>query len=201
VLCNEQWQAVDENAQILTKTSKHAWLSSRPLNRYNVHERCNLAARYRWGIESCILVEKHQGYAYEHAFAKDWNAMRGYHYLMRIAHLLNTLARFSTALAPLFKKMGIQAFIRFLRTTYTGPWLDNAADIEQRMRQPFRLRFLRPDSTPAPIPCTAGGALLFAPSANSSVPRPHRATQAPQPAPDPADSRRHPTQSCYISLA
>ena len=47
VLCQEQWQAVDENAQILTKTSKHAWLSSRPLNRHNVHERCNLAGRYR----------------------------------------------------------------------------------------------------------------------------------------------------------
>jgi len=93
-------------------------------------------------IESCILVEAHQGYAYEHAFAKDWNAMRGYHYLTRIAHLLNTLARFSTALAPLFKKMGIQAFIRFVRTTYMGPWLENAADIEQRMRQPFRLHFL-----------------------------------------------------------
>ena len=142
MVCTEQWQAVDENAQIVTKTSKHAWLSSRPLNRHNVHERCNLAARYRWGIESCILVEKHQGYAYEHSFAKDWNAMRGYHYLMRIAHLLNTLARYSTALAGAFREMGIQAFTRFVRTTYTGPWLEEAADIEQRMRKPFRLSFV-----------------------------------------------------------
>ena len=59
---------------------------------------------------------KGQGYAYEHAFAKDWNAMRGYHYLMRIAHLLNTLARYSTALAGAFTAMGIQAFLRFVRT-------------------------------------------------------------------------------------
>ena len=51
VVCNEQWQAVDENAQLITKTSKHAWLSSRPLHRHNVHARCNLAGRYRWGIE------------------------------------------------------------------------------------------------------------------------------------------------------
>lgn len=142
VVCREQWQAVDENAQIVTKTSKHAWISSRPLNRHNVHERCNLAGRYRWGIESCILVEKHQGYAYEHTFAKDWNAMRGYHYLMRIAHLLNTLARYSTALASVFREMGIQAFTRFVRTTYAGPWLDDAVDIEQRMRKPFRLSFV-----------------------------------------------------------
>ena len=142
VLCEEQWQEVDEHAQIVTKTSKHAWLSSRPLNRHNVHERCNLAGRYRWGIESCILVEKHQGYAYEHTFAKDWNAMRGYHYLMRIAHLLNTLARYSSALAGLFREMGIQGFTRFVRTTYTGLWLEDAADIEQRMRKPFRLSFV-----------------------------------------------------------
>ena len=93
-------------------------------------------------IESCILVEKHQGYAYEHAFAKNWNAMRGYHYLMRIAHLLNTLARYSTALAGLFQEMGIQAFIRFVRTTCTGPWLEDAGDIEQRRRKPFRLRLV-----------------------------------------------------------
>ena len=68
--------------------------------------------------------------------------MRGYHYLMRIAHLLNTLARYSTALAGAFRQMGIQAFLRFVRTTYTGPWLDDAADIEQRMRKPLRLRFI-----------------------------------------------------------
>jgi hypothetical protein len=30
--------------------------------------------RYRWGIEGAFLVEKHQGYSYEHAFAKQWNA-------------------------------------------------------------------------------------------------------------------------------
>ncbi len=117
-------------------------ISSRPLSRVNVHDRCNLAARYRWGIESCILVEKHQGYAYEHAFAKDWNAMRGYHYLMRIAHLLNTLARYASVLASIFKQKGIRAFIRFIRSTYSGPWFDDPSDIEQRMRKPFRLRFV-----------------------------------------------------------
>ena len=35
-----------------------------------VHERCNLGARHRWGIESGILVEKHQGYQYEHCLAQ-----------------------------------------------------------------------------------------------------------------------------------
>jgi hypothetical protein len=144
VICEEQWQAVDEHAEIVTKRAKHAWISSRPLHAANVHERCNLAARYRWGIETGFLVEKHQGYAYEHAFAKDWNAMRGYHYLMRLAHLLNTLVRFSSTLAPLVRQCGVRPFIEFLRTTLSGPWLDHSGldEIARRMRSPFQLRLI-----------------------------------------------------------
>jgi hypothetical protein len=51
--------------------ARHAWLCSQPLSHANVHERCNLGARYRWGIEAGFLVEKHQGYHDEHAFALD----------------------------------------------------------------------------------------------------------------------------------
>ena len=99
VVCNEQWDEVDDKTgDIVSKKMRHAWISSRPINRLNVHSRCNLGARYRWGIEAGFLVEKHQGYSYEHLFAKNWNAMKGYHYLMRLAHLFNTLARFSSEL-------------------------------------------------------------------------------------------------------
>ena len=142
VLCRESWEALDpDTLEIVTKENRHAWISSRPLSRLNVHTRCNLGARYRWGIEGAFLVEKHQGYAYEHAFAKQWNAMKGYHYLMRLAHLINTLARFSKELAELFLTFGVQAAIGFIRNTLTGPWLD-PQDIEQRMSRPFRLRLL-----------------------------------------------------------
>ncbi|HWR88614.1 MAG TPA: transposase family protein [Acidiferrobacterales bacterium] len=140
VACAEQWQAVAEDGQIVTKTANHAWISSHKLRRDNVHQRCNLAARHRWGIESCILVEKHHGYRYEHLFAKHWNAMRGYHYLMRLAHLLNTLARFSTALAASHQTLGVRAFLRFVRDTYAGPWLDLDL-VHQYLKRPFRLRF------------------------------------------------------------
>ncbi len=142
VVCKEQWEQVDpDTLEIVTKHNQHAWISSRPLSRLNVHTRCNLGARYRWGIEGAFLVEKHQGYSYEHAFAKQWNAMKGYHYLMRLAHLFNTLARFSKALAGLFSTLGVQAAIGFIRNTLTGPWLD-PQDIEQRLARPFRLRLL-----------------------------------------------------------
>ena len=119
--------------------SHHAWISSRPLNRNNLHERCNLGARHRWGIEATILVEKHQGYHYEHVFALDWQAMKGYHYLMRLGHLFNILARFSSALAKSFKDLGVRGFIAFVYNTLTGPWL-KPEEVEERLGRPFQLR-------------------------------------------------------------
>ena len=125
----------------MTTQSHHAWISSRPLTSYNLHERCNLGARYRWGIEANFLVEKHQGYHYEHCFALDWQAMKGYHYLMRLAHLFNTLVRFfSPTLTKFFKQLGVQGFIAFIYNTFTGPWL-NAKEVEARLIKPFRLSF------------------------------------------------------------
>jgi len=141
VVCHEQWQDVDEKGQVVTLESKHAWLSSRTLHSTNVHERCNLGGRYRWGIEAGFLVEKHQGYQYEHSFAKDWNAMRGYHYLMRLGHLLNTLARFSKTLAKKFSEMSVRGFIRFIRESLSGPWFD-LETITQRLRRPFELHLI-----------------------------------------------------------
>jgi hypothetical protein len=141
VVCHEQWPAIDKNAQDVTGESKHVWLSSRPLRSDNVHERCNLGGRHRWGIEAGFLVEKHQGYQYEHSFAQDWNAMRGYHYLMRLGHLLNTLARFSSTLAKKFSEMGVRGFIRFVRESLGAPWFD-LKTIHERIQRPFELHLI-----------------------------------------------------------
>jgi hypothetical protein len=65
--------------------------------------------------------------------------MKGYHYLMRLGHLINTLARFSKELATLFGELGVQATIEFIRNTLTGPWLDLKI-ITQRLSKSFRLR-------------------------------------------------------------
>ena len=67
--------------------------------------------------------------------------MKGYHYLMRLAHLLNTLARFSKELSELFSELGVQPAIGFIRNTLTGPWLD-PQDIAQRLDRPFRLHLV-----------------------------------------------------------
>jgi hypothetical protein len=140
VVCKETWEEIDpDTCQPATKTSRHAWLSSKPLNQRNVHERCNLGARHRWGIESGLLVEKRHGYNYEHLFSHNWNAMRGFHYLMRLGHMFNVLAQYSTALIKTIQKLGARGFIDFVRSTMANRWLD-VERVCQRLEAPFQLR-------------------------------------------------------------
>lgn len=123
VVCEETWEEEIEG-KIVTKTSRHAWLSSEPISKKNIHIRCNMMGRARWGLENDILKEKHQGYAYEHIFAHDWNAMKGYHYLMHLGHLINELVQHSIYLIEQVKEFGIRGFLRLFRETIAGPWLD-----------------------------------------------------------------------------
>lgn len=124
VVCEETWEEVAPDAEVVTKKGRHAWISSEPLSKGNVHYRCNLAARHRWAIENQILVEKRHGYEYEHCFSYNWNAMKGFHYLMRLGHLLNVLAQLSIYLEEYVARLGVRGLIRFVRETLTGPWLD-----------------------------------------------------------------------------
>ncbi len=142
VECKENWIEVNrESGKPEEKNSRHVWLSSEPLNRFNLHERCNLAARSRWCIESGILVEKHHGYAYEHCFSYDWNVMKGYHGLMRLGHVFNILARYSERLAKIVKDTGVRGLISFIRNTMSGPWLDYPW-LKERLAAPFQLRLM-----------------------------------------------------------
>ena len=138
--CEETWQEVDpESGELVDKQATHVWLSSAPLNRHNVHERCNLGARQRWGIETSFLIEKRQGYGYTHAFSHHWNAMRGYHYLMRLAHLLNALALATKRVKKQCRAMGVHAFLRWVRESCANRWL-RSEWLEQLRRQPPQLR-------------------------------------------------------------
>jgi len=136
VICEEEWDEVDEQARTVTKTSRHAWLSSEPLTERNLHVRCNEMARSRWGLENDILQEKKQGYQYEHIFAYDWNAMKGYHYVMHLAHLMNELAGMSVVVMVFTSELGIRGFFRLLRETIAGPWLDHARIRKWREKKP-----------------------------------------------------------------
>jgi hypothetical protein len=142
VECVETWEEIEkEGTQVVEKSGRHLWISSKPLHRTNLHERCNLGARSRWTIETGFLVEKHHGYQYEHCFAYNWNAMRGYHYLMQLGHMFNIMARYSERLAKIVKDTGIRGLVAFVRQTMTSPWLDRAW-IEERLAAPYQLRLI-----------------------------------------------------------
>ncbi len=140
VVCEEEWEEVDENAQIITQHKKFAWISSEPLNRWNLHQLCNLGGRSRWVIENGgFLVEKRQGYQYEHAFSFNWNAMRGFHILMRIGHLVNVLIQYSHLLRPQCIKKGLRAFIKFMDETFrlfrlNLDWIRNSLEENYQLR-------------------------------------------------------------------
>ncbi len=141
VVCEESWQEIDAEGQEQTHESRHAWVSSEPLSPSHLHERCNLGARHRWGIETDILVEKRHGYQYEHCFAYDWKAMKGYHYLMRLGHFFNVLARYCETLHQIVLALGVRGLIDLLRETVAAPWLI-ADQVRTRLEPPFQIRLV-----------------------------------------------------------
>ena len=78
--------------------------------------------------------------------------MRGYHYLMRIGHLLNVLASFSSKLIRAFKERGPRGFIAWVSGTLSGRWLD-LAKLQPRLVAAFQLRLLFPVP---PLPVLTG---------------------------------------------
>jgi hypothetical protein len=98
-----------------------------------------LAPASGFGIETSFLVEKCQGYHYEHAFSYTWNAMKGYHYLMRLAHLINALALATKRVASQVRTLGVQAFLRWVRESCAHRWLGREW-IEHFRATPLQLR-------------------------------------------------------------
>ena len=86
-------------------------------------------------------MEKRQGYQYEHCFAHNWKAMKGYHFLMRLGHLINILTQNTEALAKLVVQRGVRGLIGFLRETCKGPWLDPER-IRQVLAYPCQIRLI-----------------------------------------------------------
>lgn len=121
-LCQETWGGGAGQPQ----RTLWAWVSGQRLTRDNIVARCNRAGRHRWAIEAEFLVEKRHGDHFEHAFSYHWTALKGWHYLMKLAHLLNVLTLWSEAGSDLLKRRGYRDTIRFLRETWTGRWLTPA---------------------------------------------------------------------------
>jgi hypothetical protein len=140
VVCEEYWVEVGKDGSFEHKHSKHVWISSEPLTNCNLHERCNLGGRYRWGIENGFLVEKCFGYHYEHTFSYNWKAMKGFHILMRIAHMINTLAQYGSLLRAVFVQKGVQRTIKYLDEIFRRFVLDPVR-VKKSLGHSYQVRF------------------------------------------------------------
>jgi hypothetical protein len=65
--------------------------------------------------------------------------MCGYHYLMRLGHALNVLARHSYALAKYVRELGVRGLIAFVLSTIAGPWIA-AENLRRIAAGPCQLR-------------------------------------------------------------
>ena len=140
VKCNETWTEVSRHTgKIEELHTSYAWISNVPITISNVFNRCTKMGRTRWRLENNIHVEKHQGYSYQHCFSYDWNAMKGYHYLMKIGHFINVLVVHSELLAEKVRALGIQPFIKQLFDALKGAPLDKES-LRNVGSVPYQLR-------------------------------------------------------------
>jgi len=76
---------------------------------------------------------------YEHVFSHNWNAMRCFHALMRIAHLLNELVQRTRSVKKYIDQLGIVGYWELVKSTLSGLWLTSEW-IGSLLTAPFQLR-------------------------------------------------------------
>jgi len=111
VECIETW--VEQNPRKKGKPPSeqqtyYAWLSSKKVTEQNVFELCTQIARGRWRIENRFLTLKRQGPQYSHCFSYNWNAMKGFHSLMKFANFINVIISFSEYMTQYINAEGIR---------------------------------------------------------------------------------------------
>jgi hypothetical protein len=135
--CLERYDIIDQDtAEVITQYSEHAWISTIPITQDNAHELTNLGARKAWLIEHSFNVEKNHGYQYKHLFSRDWFAMQGFHYLMRLGHAINALSEFTKTMKQYIKKLGVNKTLSLIRQTLSNPWLPISWYQEQQTKTP-----------------------------------------------------------------
>jgi len=135
--CLEQYEEVNKKTgEIEPRFVDHAWISSVKPNKNNLYELINHGVRKKELIEDNMNTEKNRGYNYKHAFSYDWNAMQGFHYLMRLAHAVNALSEFSKKLKDYVKSLGCRATFKIIKDALFNPWFSLEWFAEQRLKSP-----------------------------------------------------------------
>ena len=140
-VCKEERAEFDKKlSEVRTVVSTFAWVSLKRFTERNVEPRCNYLGRSRWNLEIQNRIEKHDGYLYSHCFSYDWNAMRCYHYLMQLAHILNIIAFLSTGFADLVKSIGVKGAVKKLLVCLDGTrW--NTDAMRERIPKRYQIRW------------------------------------------------------------
>ena len=137
IACIERYQVVNpKTGEIEDKFVQHRWLSSFPGDIDTVHEVLNLGARKQALIEDNFNTEKNRGYHYKHLFAYNWQAMQGFHYLMRLAHAINAISEFGKTIKKHVKRLGCGATLKLIRSTLFNPWLPISWYIAETKKTP-----------------------------------------------------------------
>ena len=125
VICEETWEETSRTTgKTRLNTTRYVWISGKEITKTNVETRCLKIGRYRWKIENNFLVMKHQGYQYEHCFSYNWNAMVGFHHLMKIGRFMNVLLAHSELLEKKVTVLGINGMLAFIFKAFTANVLD-----------------------------------------------------------------------------
>jgi hypothetical protein len=126
VICYESWEEEHPRStgKVEKKETRYVWLSSKEITKDNVFNRCTKIARFRWQIENNFLIEKHQGYEFEHCYSYNWSAMKGFHYLMKMGHFINVMSLNSELLTEKVQEFGIRGFIYKLKSACEATILD-----------------------------------------------------------------------------
>ena len=141
IRCYETWKEVSRTTgNIITKRSEHTWISCCEFNIENLHERCNLAARTRAFIEDNFNTEKNRGYQYKHAFCYDWNAMKNFHLLMRLAHAINILSEFTKRLKKYIRSLGVLNTCKNIFETIKHCWI-SVKFMDEELKKTPQLKF------------------------------------------------------------
>lgn len=138
ITCHEQWVESKPRSGGVPeqKNTCYAWLSSEKLRSGNVFNLCTNIGRARWWIENEFHVEKHQGYYFSHCYSYKWDAMMGFHYLMKLAHFINILITHHKNLAEYVVLEGYKGLIKKLWSTITQRGVVNDICYPKRRGRP-----------------------------------------------------------------
>lgn len=134
--CFESWEVVNTvTGAFEIMHSEHRWITSVKVEQRLLHDLCNLCARKRWGVEDSNNTEKNRGYHYKHVFSGNWNAMKCFHILMRLAHAINVLSEYTKNMGHYIRLHGCRFVLDLIKDVLWAPWFDKGWYARQMQNQ------------------------------------------------------------------